>query len=441
MLLRVSVPGLAQVSPSEIVNPELKSAEQTYLPQLEKLNRAVGATKFPFKFYLSRYVGLDPKQELETDTRGIEFVRFHDRVVLKITGNYNAAYNRQILTDNQRAGRTFREVIAPILHLVSQTIPPDVACDAIGFEVSHHVRSRNKSYDYEGKEILVMVLDKPDAFRFSDSLSASKQQTILNRSEVYLNGRDFGLQLGARDAVDVEALARPASHSSSRSAVLASSDSKTDLRLPNLRADVSPSFLRPQDDINDDHVDPESQPVRANAGSTPLRGEAESSGSPSPLASPADADRLQTEYQHQLDELAKAGAAHFHFVDYAAPSFAVFRGRVVLQLTLRNTMHFESDAGSIYKRAAQTFDLFLAPALKGILDKLPAGAPFQDLDTSVINQLATKSVASSEAVEFVCPMKALRQFVESEITNQQLVDESVVLVNGVRIALNLQQVE
>jgi hypothetical protein len=33
------------------------------------------------------------------------------------------------------------------------------------------------------------------------------------------------------------------------------------------------------------------------------------------------------------------------------------------------------------------------------------------------------------------------QFVNADITNQQLLDQSVILVNGVRIALNLQLVE
>jgi hypothetical protein len=53
----------AQVSPAEIVNPQLKAAEQTYFPQLLALNRAIAATKFPFPFALSRYVGLDPDKQ------------------------------------------------------------------------------------------------------------------------------------------------------------------------------------------------------------------------------------------------------------------------------------------------------------------------------------------------------------------------------------------
>jgi hypothetical protein len=47
----------------------------------------------------------------------------------------------------------------------------------------------------------------------------------------------------------------------------------------------------------------------------------------------------------------------------------------------------------------------------------------------------------SEAVEFILPAALARQFADNEITNQALIDKSQVLVNGVRIALNLQLVE
>ena len=62
-------------------------------------------------------------------------------------------------------------------------------------------------------------------------------------------------------------------------------------------------------------------------------------------------------------------------------------------------------------------------------------------DFSVLNRLSPGVKGSSEAIEFICPRTALKQFVNAEITNQQLLDQSVVLVNGVRIALNLQLVE
>jgi hypothetical protein len=166
-----------------------------------------------------------------------------------------------------------------------------------------------------------------------------------------------------------------------------------------------------------------------------------------PVATRADADQLQTKYQQQLDALAKQGAAKFHFVDYAPPSFVVFRNRLYLQMTLRNPRIFDPNAGSIYKRAAQSFDLFLAGQLKDVLEKVPESAELEGLDITLLHRFSGKpagpsaSSASSEALEFALPLRALRQFLDADITNQQLLDQSVVLVNGVRIALNLQQVE
>ena len=208
LLLTIAGDTFGQVSPAEIINPQLKAAEAKYFSQLKSLNHAIEATKFPFPFYLSRYVGLNPAQQAESDSRGIEFVRFHERVVLKITGNYNAAYNAVLLAQNQRATHVFEEVITPILQLVAREIPADVACDAIGFEISFHTRSQKTNYDYEGKEILVAVLAPPDAFAYSQAQSDQDRQEILNRSEIYLDGNLFGLALYQANPFDLEALGR-----------------------------------------------------------------------------------------------------------------------------------------------------------------------------------------------------------------------------------------
>src|SRR5208283_5513154 len=130
----LSSPAAAQISPNEMRDPELKALEKQYFPDLKKLNQTIAHMHFPFTFYLSRYVGLDPAKQAEADSRGLEFVRFRNLTVLKITGNYNAAYDSQRYTRNERAARTFEDVLLPILQIVTQTISPDVACDAIGFE-------------------------------------------------------------------------------------------------------------------------------------------------------------------------------------------------------------------------------------------------------------------------------------------------------------------
>ncbi len=422
----------AQVSPSEILNPDLKALEETYFQKLKTLNQSIAKTKFPFPFYLSRSVGLDPNQQPEADSRGLEFVRFQDRVILKVTGNYNAAYDTARLTQNERAAATFRTVVLPILGQLTAALPQDLASDGIGFEISHHAHTRERSYDYEGKEILVVVLDRDDAWALSRASTDPERQEIVNRSKVYVSGTDFGLSLTERDPLNVQALprsvpAKPDATSTARSSTLVA-------RSPLLNSNHSLPVASPA-------VAPPADAPPANANPVSLSPKAADPPPAGPPPAPADADRLNEKYQAQLDSLAKLGGAKFHFVDYAPPTFIVFRDQIALQMTLRNSLQFGPAKGSIYKRAAQSFDLFLAPQMKDLSDRISLDVEFQFLDFSVINKLSPGPKGTSEAIEFICPRAAVKQFVNAEITNQQLLDQSIVLVNGVRIALNLQLVE
>lgn len=422
----------AQVSPAEILNPDLKTLEESYFPQLKALNQSIVKTKFPFPFYLSRFVGIDPAQQAEADSRGLEFVRFQDRVILKVTGNYNAAYDTNRMTQNERAADIFRSVIFPILGLVTTVMSPDIACDGIGFEIAYHARSKERSYDFEGKENLVVVLDRDEAWALSRVFKDSERQEILNRSKVYVSGTDFGLSLTERDPLNVQALprsipAKPDATSTARSSTLVA---RSSLLKPNpAMIAASPVVLTPA----------ESVPAIAKPASSTVT--VADPPQPASTSVPADADRLNEKYQSQLAILAKEGAAKFHFVEYAPPTFMVFRGQIALQMTLRNPMQFGPAKGSIYKRAAQSFDLFLAPQLKDLSDRISPEVEFHYLDFSVLNKLSPGPKGTSEAIEFICPRAAVKQFLDAELTNQQLLDQSVILVNGVRIALNLQLVE
>ena len=424
----------AQVSPAEILNPDLKALEQTYFPQLKSINQEIAKTRFPFPFYLSRYVGLDPAQQAEADSRGLEFVRFQDRVILKVTGNYNAAYDTLRLTQNERAAGTFHTVVLPILNLMIAALPEDLSCDGIGFEISHHTRTNDRSYDFEGKETLVVVFDRDDAWAMSRAATDAGRQEILNRSKVFVSGKDFGLSLAEKDPLNVQALprsipAKPDATSTARSSTLAARSSllKTVLASPPASS-PAPGALQ------------STQPAATATTDSPA-----SAVTDPPPAAPAltqvDADRLDERYHSQLAALAKEGAAKFHFVDYAPPTFVIFHEKMALQMTLKNSLEFGPAKSSIYKRAAQSFDLFLAPQLKDLSEKIGADVEFQLYDLSVLNKLAPGTRGTSEAIEFIFPRTALKQFVDAEITNQQLLDQSVILVNGVRIALNLQLVE
>jgi hypothetical protein len=422
----------AQVSPSEILNPDLKALEESHFQQLKTLNQSIATTKFPFPFYLSRFVGLDPARQAQADSRGLEFVRFRDRVILKVTGNYNAAYDTGRLTRNERAAGTFRTVVLPVLEQITAALPQDLACDGIGFEISHHTHTRDRGYDYEGKEVLVVVLDRDDAWALSRASTDSARQEVVNRSRVYVSGTDFGLSLTERDPLNVHALprsvpAKPDATSTARSstAVGRSSLLRSNLSLPSASRVIS----SPMDTVS--------------AIATPTLPSPNAVDPQPPILPPTqpEADRLSEKYQSQLAALAKEGTTKYHFVDYAPPSFMIFHDQLALQVTLRNSIHFGPVKGSIYKRAAQSFDLFLAPQLKDLSDRVPQDLQFQLFDFSVLNKLSPDAKSTSEAIEFICPRSALKQFVNADITNQQLLDQSIILVNGVRIALNLQLVE
>jgi hypothetical protein len=425
----------AQVNPAEIANPQLKAPETEYFQQLIALNRIIAATKFPFEFNLSRYVGLDPDKQKETDTRGLEFVKFRDRIILKITGNYNAAYNAEKLTQNQRASRTYREVVLPVLRLVTRALPPEMACDGIGFEISHHVRRMTKSSDYEGKEILVVVFDREKAFQLAGLAEGEQQQDVLNQSMVYVNGKEFGLAVNQEEPIELEALNKSSSPAAPPSAPSASPSSASSSPLLASRGNLNLGATRPGGTV--EHV-PANAIVAPGSSGPPDKSDAP--GGPGPGATQKDVERLQTKFQPQLDALGKEGVNKFHFVEYAPPSIALFRRQIILQMTLRNPKPFDPETTSIYKRAARSFDLFLAPQLRAMVEKLPPDLECEGLDITVLNQLGPKS-SSSEALEFVLPLPLLRQFVDAEITNQELINHSVILVNGVRIAINLQQVE
>jgi hypothetical protein len=418
----VASPASAQISPNEIRDPDLKAMERQYFQELKTLNQTIAHLHFPFPFYLSRYVGLEPSKQAEADSRGLEFVKFRDRTVLKITGNYEAAYSADKFTRNERAARTFQDVLLPILRTVTQSISPDVGCDAIGFEVSYHTRADEKSYDYEGKENLVIVVDRQDAFRLAQVTNDQARQDILNQSQIFLGGQPYGLSLLEKDPLLVESLPRTAPSKPGSSAPAKSATAPSSSSTPVLRN--SPSGL-----------------TYPSAESTiPVKPDLSQS---KPAAKPEDAEKLQAQYKTQLDTLASEGKAKYQFVGYDPPAFVIINKQMALQMTLRNALHFDAEKTSIYKRAAQTFDLFLAPKLKDIFANVPREANFDFYDFSVVNLFATAPGAKerSEAVEFVLPKNLAQQFADSEITNQALIDKSQVLINGVRIALNLQMVE
>ena len=183
-----------------------------------------------------------------------------------------------------------------------------------GIEVSYHVRDVTKSYGYEGNEILVVVLDRKDAFQMVLEKDDNARQEILNRSLIYLGGQEYGLSLLDRDPMVVDTQARSKSTKIDATATASSSSSASRL----IRA------------------------IRIFAiSSGKSRGLSAFSTAPrlivavKPVATPADAEKLQTQYQHQLDALSNAGQAKL-------ASWIMIRRlsllqQMVLQMTMKNT--------------------------------------------------------------------------------------------------------
>jgi hypothetical protein len=414
------LPAAAQVSPDEVVNPELKELTSHYFQKLIAMNRQIGATKFPFTFHLARYIGLNPKNQLGEDTRGLEFVRFHERTILKCSGNYNAAFSVKQYNRNQRADHVFSNVIKPMVQLLPEYFPQAKDFEGVGFEISYHIRESDGKADYEGRESLVVVLPLAEALLFPHLRDDQERQALLNDSEVYVSGERFGLAIGKVDPVLVE-----------------------DIQKRDLAArtrEVGSSLHPPEttDRSNSLNLSGASD-AKNNSATAAISKHPDSFVDAQPLAR-ADVDELQAKYQPTLEAFGKEVDSIMRQPNRSAPDLALIRSRLYLQLTLRNPQVFSRESTSLYKRAALSFDTFLAPHLADLLAKLPSIPDLSGLSiTILVNASATGS--SSEALEFMCPLAGLRNFAAFEITNQELIDQSMVVVNGVRISLNLQQVE
>jgi len=152
---------------------------------------------------------------------------------------------------------------------------------------------------------------------------------------------------------------------------------------------------------------------------------------------------LQTSGQELLDRLAKALEPQAHFVSYAHPTFVTFRQGIYLELSM-NTPLSESASGSRYKLAALAFDEHIAHLVRPSLEYFKGDQNFDGFGFSTTVHVAGKAaagVANPVAIEFFFPFPALRCYESYDCTGQQLIDAGTVLINGERVALDLQIAE
>src|SRR5689334_235857 len=84
----------AQVlSPEEIGDPKMRELQKKYFGELKQITNAAATHHFPYRFYFSRTLDLSEKEQQRRDQRSVQFDQYRDQTVLKIPGNYFAAYS------------------------------------------------------------------------------------------------------------------------------------------------------------------------------------------------------------------------------------------------------------------------------------------------------------------------------------------------------------
>lgn len=400
----------AQVDPSRIPNPQLKAEEAQYLSQLISLQHSIQAHKFPFPLQLAGYVTKGHRQSAHDDVNGMEFIYFHDLNILKIAGVYKAAYNASSLTENERAADTLQQVIDPLLELVAEEFRFTAPGDGIGFEILFNTRDHEKAYDYEGREVLTVVFSWSDARAYCQSGNATVRQDILDRSGIYLNGKPFGLALSQRTPLPIDTLERSV---------------PLRLRLARNQAPDQVPKILPHSPVAVSSRAYVGYPVSKDAMAPAVAMNAESE---------------QTHFKRGLDILSVKEQDKLHIDANAPPCFEEYGNTVALHITLRNPLSAAQASHSIYRLAAQGLDLIIAPELRSLLTEIPSGADFTLLHFTLVED-GVAGVRNANTIDYLLPLATVRSLVANRITSQDVVDQSVILANSVRIHVALELVE
>jgi hypothetical protein len=394
------------VSPVEIKDPALRALQQQYMDDLEQAGADILATHFDYPFYLSRKLDLDQARQQVADQTSIRFDTYSGKTVLAITGNYYAAYSAKKITAEQRARSTFLNVVLPILKAAVPRFQNNQHLQGYAVEISHHIMGKVMGVSMERPENLMVYLPRNGALKLVAAKDETAQQSALLQGQVFLNAQPISVWLN--DAVPPPV-----------------ADDHPDDTSANAQSDTggsgSPLGTTPAPSIPVKPKEPPPPPPRDT--------------STQALAA------VQLSNQPWIDSIVKELEPQAHFVSYAPPKFVAFRQGIYLELSLNSTLPV-SAAGSRYKLAATAFDDHVAHLVRPLLAYFQDSKDFDGIGFSTNIHLEGKSApAVSEAVEFFFPLSSLRCYEKYDCTGQQLLDAGTVLINGERVALDLQIAE
>jgi len=402
----------AQVLPlGKVSDPAARLLQQQYISQLQQLSSAASTLRFPFPFYFSQALDVDEAKQKLLPKGSIHFDNFNGQSVIAITGNYYISYSTDMVTPNQRARRTYQDVVLPLLKVAVGKIDRNVPIDGYAFEIAHHVRGQVLKVDTEGAENLMIMFPRTVAERLVQGKDTESQQAALLDSEVYLNGEPLSLWLtddSAPVAVTDRYLAR---HNKDKNAA------KKTLAEPVEPGTLVSAKLLPESELL-----------------TKIR---EHKNAPRDV-SPLQLEKLQTKYDGTVRSLSDDLKAQAHFVDYAPPAFIAFHDGAYLQLSM-NTELDEPAGASQYRAAALAFDTHISHILRAVSKYFHDNPQFEGVDFSTT--VRQPGQANSRSVEYVVNFPALLCYEKYECTGQELINRSIVLINGERVALDLQRAE
>src|ERR1039457_3438371 len=153
------------VSPPEIRDPELRELQQKHFAELKAVAVAIASHQFPYRFYFSRTLDLNEDQQKTRDQRSIQFAKYGHQTVVEILGNYYAAYSDELMKREERARRTFEDVMLPMLRAEVSQLSDEPKMQGFALEISHHVRKKVLGVSGEHPENVVLVIPKAAALR------------------------------------------------------------------------------------------------------------------------------------------------------------------------------------------------------------------------------------------------------------------------------------
>jgi hypothetical protein len=148
--------------------------------------------------------------------------------------------------------------------------------------------------------------------------------------------------------------------------------------------------------------------------------------------------KLQTTYGATVQRLLADLKADGHFVDYAPPAFIAFHDGAYLQLSM-NTDLDQASGSSQYRIAALAFDTHISHMLRAVSRYFHDSPQFEGVDFSTTVHQPGQS--GSQSVEFIASFATLLCYEKYDCTGQELINRSLVLINGERVALDLQRAE